>query len=90
MSQNILEVMILKIIRSIKDAGYPDPTDEDIGFTKGNTRIKFRLYTEDKWKKYLQSKNDAGKLASKLGVGEKPDYIVKDENTIYYVKLIKE
>lgn len=90
MSENTLEVLIKKIIQSMKDAGYPDPTDEDIGFTKGNTRIKFRLYTEDKWNKYLQSKNNAGKLASKLGIGEKPDHIVTDEDVIYYVKLIKE
>lgn len=90
MSENILEVMIKKIIQSIKDAGYSDPTCEDICFTKGNEKIKFRLYTEEKWQKYLQSKNDAAKLASKLGVGEKPDHTVTDEDTVYYVKIIKE
>lgn len=81
--------MIKNLIKQIKDAGYSDPTNEDIAFTQNNKKIKFRLYTEEKWNNYLQTKGDASRLATKLGFGEKPDHVVVQDDIVYYVKILK-
>ncbi len=88
MNETILEVLIKNIIYKLVDAGFEDPTNEDITFKYGGKTIKLRLYTEWKWNEYLSTLTDARKLATKMGFGERPDQVVTYKNTNYYVRII--
>lgn len=87
--KSILEVMIKKMVDQIVAAGFTDPTHEDIKYKEGNKVVKFRLYREDQWQDYLKGQSDAKLLATKLGFGDKPDFVITVKEVVYYVRVLE-
>lgn len=87
--KSILEVMIKNMVKQIVEAGFTDPTQEDIKYKEGNKVTKFRLYREEQWQEFLKGQSDAKLLATKLGFGDKPDYVITVKDVVYYVRMLE-
>lgn len=87
-NSSIFEVILKKWIKSIKEAGFNDPTKEVIKATVGGKLLVIQLYTEDQWEKKT-SKTIAQRALKNIGLDKLPDYTVCVDGVIYLVEIVK-
>jgi len=87
-NSSMFETMLKGWIKSIKDAGFDDPTKEIIKVTVGGKLLVIQLYTEEQWEA-KNSKTVAQRVLKNIGLDKVADYTVYVDGIIYLVEIIK-
>ncbi|AMM43425.1 hypothetical protein JR318_gp156 [Escherichia phage vB_vPM_PD06] len=89
-AEDIFKHGLRQVIKSLKNAGIEDITQEIVGLEKEGKRTEFKFYTEEQWLSNPQNKaNEAVSLFGKSYKGFKyPDHIVEYDGVKYFVVVI--